>query len=108
MSIEQLMTDTVHRAPFDSLDDNADPTYGAVEKIDARIEYDSTVTRGREDQSSINTRDVFMTAVEVSDDDIIWLPGQDTSDTANARAIHAVQTMQAHWNGKTYSKVILE
>ena len=81
MNIESWMVDTIYVASSSgSLDGYGKPSYATARAVSCRVEGNSRVIPGEQNEQQANHR--IATLDEIKSDDKIWLPGDSTSDAS--------------------------
>jgi hypothetical protein len=100
------MMDTVTIASCTGVDSDGSKTYGTQREIKARVESKRQNVYGAEGQVT-QLVDVVSTHDEVLEDDLVWLPGADTSNRDDAHTPSHVAKAKPLVGGATLWEVTL-
>lgn len=89
---DHILSDVVTVAPFTGTNASGDPSFGAQVTYPARVEHGLLLFR-TPDGNEVQSTHVVVTSTEIDRRSRVWLPGDDTADTAEAR--HAVDVRKA-------------
>jgi hypothetical protein len=100
------MTDTVTIASVSGVNTDGSKQYGTQAEIKARVESVRQRTYGA-DGTSATAVDRISTHTEIKEDDLIWLPGADTSSRDEAHTPSDIAKSKSLVGGSTLWEVTL-
>lgn len=102
-----LFNRTITKAPQTGVDsDSGNATYGSNTDIKAR--YEPGFRRDESSHPDQSLEADFVTPDDISEDDIVWPPGADTSDVSEAREVDTLREAKLPGSGQTIIEVRLK
>lgn len=102
MNVRHLLKDTVTIQSPTGASSGGDPVYGdAQHTIKARVEKKIRRVPSAQGWANISV-DALVTDTEIKTNDLLWLPGADTTKRAEARRLGTVRTSTTFGGYRTY------
>lgn len=102
MSFSHWLSETIRVASQSGVSVHGDPGFGAIRSVRAKVEMGEV--RGEE---SREREVVLYTQERLQPDDLIWLPGEDHTDTAAARRPSSVERQRSKSGGRTVFRTVI-
>ncbi len=99
--LAHLLTDSVTFQTVTGRGAGGDPTYGAQQTVDARVE-DFLGTLRLPNGTEVSPENKIVTLVEIPRDSRIWLPGTSTGDNSEARELQRTAKASLPRGGTLY------